>query len=286
LNKFNNVAILVIGAIFPIAVLVLGIIFQVNLKQIIGIMSLAYILGISVGPSIAYEFANPKLKIYLVAGPLGLAFIKLSMKLFASDSEVTETEIQQLKKYMSKEFGDEIGNAAEKYVKNNFQNNESTHSICTPLSKMSYSERIGVVSQLFAMAVSEREFNDEEEMLMQKIAHYLHIGKKRYNIIKSNYQKKSSYHNEQNSNYQQGNQEKRQQFLEQFFIPTYNPYIILGLENSASNEEIKKTYRELAKKYHPDVLLHKSEQIKKQSKNKFLEINEAYERIKKIRGIK
>ncbi len=253
-------------------------------------MSMAYILGISVGSSIIYEFANPRLKIYLITGPLGMAFIQLSMKLFAADGKVTEIEIGKLKKYMTKEFGEEIGNAAEKFVKLNYKDNENLHTICAPLSKMSYSERIGVVSQLFAIIISNGEFCIEEEVTIQKIANFLHIGKKRYNIIKSNYLRnnniKGAFWDNQNTHNQQNYHGKGYQFLNQFFIPTYNPFIIMGLENSASNEEIKKTYRDLVKKYHPDVILDKSDQFKKEAKTKFLEINEAYESIKKMRGIK
>ena len=50
-----------------------------------------------------------------------------------------------------------------------------------------------------------------------------------------------------------------------------NYYDILGVSKTASDEEIKKAYRSLAKKYHPD--LNKTEE----AANKFKEINEAYE---------
>ena len=48
-------------------------------------------------------------------------------------------------------------------------------------------------------------------------------------------------------------------------------YSILGVDKSASEDEIKSAYRRLAKKYHPD--LNKTEE----AANKFKEINEAYE---------
>lgn len=290
MNKFDTTAILIIGAIFPIIALFIGIAITLDPKTTILIMTFSYMLGIVVVPNVLYEFANPRLKIYIVAGALGLSFIKLSTKLFAADGKVTEIEIEKLKKYMTKEFGEEIGTAAGKYVKLNAQNKESLYTICSPLSKMSYSERIGIISQLFAMAISNSEFCIEEELVMQKIAHYLKIGKKRYNIIKSNYQRKNqakeSFGGNQSTYNKQDFQGKSYQFLNQFFIPTYNPYIILGLENTAPNDEIKKAFRDLVKKYHPDVIMDKSDQFKNMAKEKFLAINEAYETIKKIRGIK
>ena len=54
-----------------------------------------------------------------------------------------------------------------------------------------------------------------------------------------------------------------------------DPYQILGVSPDASDEEIKKAYRRLAKKYHPDLNPGDAEAAKKMQ-----QINDAYERIK------
>ena len=54
-----------------------------------------------------------------------------------------------------------------------------------------------------------------------------------------------------------------------------DPYQVLGVAPDASDEEIKKAYRELAKKYHPDMNPGDAEAAKKMN-----EINAAYDRIK------
>ena len=58
-----------------------------------------------------------------------------------------------------------------------------------------------------------------------------------------------------------------------------DPYKVLGVDPSASEEDITKTYRKLAKKYHPDV-----NPGNKTAELKMKEINAAYEQIKKIRS--
>ena len=56
-------------------------------------------------------------------------------------------------------------------------------------------------------------------------------------------------------------------------------YKILEIEKEASLDEIKKSYRKLVMKYHPDKLQGVSEDIVKLANEKFLAIQEAYEKI-------
>ena len=57
-------------------------------------------------------------------------------------------------------------------------------------------------------------------------------------------------------------------------------YRILGLKDGASQEEIKKAYRQLAKEHHPDKFVNASDSEKKYHESKMKEINEAYENLK------
>ncbi|MCI8362035.1 MAG: DnaJ domain-containing protein, partial [Clostridia bacterium] len=52
-------------------------------------------------------------------------------------------------------------------------------------------------------------------------------------------------------------------------------YEVLGVEKTATDEELKKAYRRLAKKYHPDA----NPDNKKEAEVKFKEVNEAYENL-------
>ena len=62
-------------------------------------------------------------------------------------------------------------------------------------------------------------------------------------------------------------------------------YQVLGIDSSASNEEIKKAYRKIAMENHPDKVGHLGEDIRKAAEEKFSRINVAYEKIKKQRGM-
>ena len=65
-----------------------------------------------------------------------------------------------------------------------------------------------------------------------------------------------------------------------------NPYEVLGIPPTATDDEVKKAYRRMAMKYHPDKVANAGEQVRQQATDKFRSINDAYEHIKTLRGMK
>jgi DnaJ like chaperone protein len=63
-------------------------------------------------------------------------------------------------------------------------------------------------------------------------------------------------------------------------------YKVLGIEPTATDDEVRKAYKKMALKYHPDKVANAGENIRQQATEKFRAINEAYEYIKKVRGEK
>jgi len=62
-----------------------------------------------------------------------------------------------------------------------------------------------------------------------------------------------------------------------------DPYNILNLNRSASNDEIKRAYRLQASRYHPDKVAHLGEELQALAKEKFQDIQWAYEKLMKER---
>lgn len=86
-------------------------------------------------------------------------------------------------------------------------------------------------------------------------------------------------HSSQNYNYNYSNSYSNNKQL-------IDPYEVMGVEETASDDEIKKQYRKLCKQYHPDKYDSSSETDKKNYETKLKKIIEAYDDIKKERGIK
>jgi DnaJ like chaperone protein len=63
-------------------------------------------------------------------------------------------------------------------------------------------------------------------------------------------------------------------------------YKVLNISPTATDEDVKKAYRKMAVKYHPDKVDYLGEEIKKAAENKFQQLNAAYEKIKYKREMK
>jgi len=107
---------------------------------------------------------------------------------------------------------------------------------------------------------------------------YFYIQKKKREAFQKHYQssqntfkygKKTTDENNSRSN-----TNARESFMQR------DPYKILGIEGGASQEDIKKAYRQLAGKYHPDKLEHLGDEFKELAEKRFKEIQQAYEELK------
>jgi DnaJ like chaperone protein len=59
-----------------------------------------------------------------------------------------------------------------------------------------------------------------------------------------------------------------------------NAYSVLGVGRDASPEEIKRAFRRLANKYHPDKVSHMGDEFRELAERRFKEIQEAYQKLK------
>jgi preprotein translocase subunit Sec63 len=63
----------------------------------------------------------------------------------------------------------------------------------------------------------------------------------------------------------------------------YDPYVVLGLRDDASDSEIERAYRRLIAQYHPDRLSGAADELRVQAEDKAREINAAFDHIQKLR---
>jgi len=188
-----------------------------------------------------------------------LALLSLAAVVIKVDGVVKKEELNCVKVFFVKSFGKY---KADIYFKifNDIKNKPfpSVRSICLQIDKnINHSGRLIIIQFLFSIAASDDELLEIEVDLIKKISRYLHINDYDFESIKSMFLEKA------------GNVE--------------NDYKILEISKDATDHEVKKAYRRMAKKYHPDKLQGVSDDIIKMAEDKFNKINQAYERIMKSR---
>jgi DnaJ like chaperone protein len=65
-----------------------------------------------------------------------------------------------------------------------------------------------------------------------------------------------------------------------------DPYVVLGIDRTANERDIKRAYRKLMSQHHPDKLGDVPDELKRRAEERAREINAAYERVKAERGFK
>lgn len=252
----------------------------------VGLALIFGIFGFSVLPVIFFEFSNSERKLSMLCGPIGISFVKLALKVFLSDGNISKTEIKSINSYMQKEFGKSIASPLNDFISENMNFSEALDSITRPINEIKLSGRIDILYRLFSMAASERIFNSKEEIVLKNIAKGLRIGQSRFEMIKMKVLKNKGYYTESDQSHSYKKQTENFNILDQLLRMAYNPFNVLGIEQGASNQEVKKAYRIMVKKYHPDKLRHQDSELKNPDSAMIFQINEAYEAIKKMRGIK
>jgi DnaJ like chaperone protein len=133
--------------------------------------------------------------------------------------------------------------------------------------------KIYIISILYTIIKADNEFKKEEMNVLRKIALGIGLSSYEFDSITGGFSNSNSNYD----GYKNFNTHTMQRI---------DPYKVLNISKSASDDEIKKQYYALCKKYHPDVTSHLNEKEKKESELKMKQIISAYETIKKERNIK
>ena len=177
-----------------------------------------------------------------------VSLLVLTAAVMKADGKVTRSELDFVKQFLMKNFGSQRATEYVKLlgeiVKQNFNVQEMGMQI---RQYMDYSSRLMLVQYLFGVAMSDGKAGNDEIALIDQISNYMGISSSDYASIKA-----------------------------MFIKETDSAYKILEVSPDATNEEVKKAYRELAKKYHPDKVSHLGPEFQKLANEKFVEIQEAY----------
>ena len=175
-----------------------------------------------------------------------------------ADGKVLKSELDYVKKYFLQAFGSETATEAVKMLRDILQQDIPVRDVCMQIrQRMDYSSRLQLLHFLFGIAGADGQVDQTELNLIILIADYLGIDIADVDSIKGMFVKSTDW-----------------------------AYKILEIDPSASEDEIKKAYRKMAVKFHPDKVSYLGEEFKNKANEKFQKINEAYEALKKEKGFR
>jgi DnaJ like chaperone protein len=219
---------------------------------------LGAILGFALGSFIdAADVQVIKGERKTTTGDFIASLLVLVASIMKADGKVLRSELDYVKSYFVQAFGSDAAMEAMQMLRDILKQNIPVRDVSIQIKqRMDYSSRLQLLHFLYGIAIADGKIDPAEIQLIEQIAYYLAISSADSGSIKN-----------------------------MFVKSTDSAYIILGVNRNATNEEIKKAYRSLAVKYHPDKVSYLGEDIKNKAKEKFQQINEAYEAVKKERGM-
>jgi len=158
-----------------------------------------------------------------------LNLLSLSSIVIKADGVINETELNYVRSYFVSAYGKEHANATFRTFNEIIKKRHiSAPHICMYINKHTrYPARLQILHFLFGIANADGNVSISEAEEIQRIAGFLRINARDFESIKA-----------------------------MFFKTGDHAYKILEIEKTATDTEVKKAFRTMAKKYHPDKLQH------------------------------
>ena len=186
-----------------------------------------------------------------------VTLLVLSAAVMKADGNVRRSELDYVKHFFLQNFGKERAETYIKMLREILEKDYNLYEVSQQVGRyMDYASRLQLLHYLFGIANADGAVTQEELGVVNTISYYMGVANSDFQSVKA-----------------------------MFVKETDGAYKILGVDSNASDEEVKKAYREMAKKNHPDLVSNLGEDVRRAAEKKFQEINAAYESIKKQRGI-
>lgn len=192
------------------------------------------------------------------AGDVALSLVVLTAAVMKADGRATQNELAHVRRFFNQQFGPQHSSELLRLLRDVLQREIPIRDVCEQMrGHLSHAERLQLLHYLIGLAHSDGRIDAAERDLLQRIAAYLGISEKDLASIHAMFHRTT---------------------------PSV-AYEVLEVDPKASDEEVKKAYRRAAIKHHPDKVAHLGEEFQKAAAEKFKKVQDAWERVKKERGI-
>jgi DnaJ like chaperone protein len=219
------------------------------------------IIGLALGSLVDNSSGKPqthkRMRTQTQPGDFEVSLLILASLVIKADGKQDQRELDFVRRQFVQMYGKARANQAFRLFKAiNQQSNISLRQVCLQIQQMmDHASRLQLLHFLFGIAKADGAVAASEVSVIEQIAQYLRISANDFQSIKA-----------------------------MFYSSQANAYKILEIEKGASPQAIKKAYRKMAKKFHPDKVQHLGEVHQKGAEEKFRKVQEAYEQLQSELG--
>lgn len=192
-------------------------------------------------------------------GDLTMALVVLTAALMKADGRVTQRELDHVRRFFAHQFGAAQAGQLLVVLRDVLKRDIPLHDVCLQIrQQMPHPVRLQLMHYLIGLANADGSVDRSELDLLRRIGTDMGISEKDMGSLGAMFR-------------------------------TADPtaaYQILEIEPTATDEEVKKAYRRMAMKYHPDKVAQLGDEVQKAAAEKFKKVQQAYESIQQKRGMK
>ena len=230
---------------------------------------LGWVLGGPIGAIIGYSLAGftgqPSNANYQYTsypqtqpGDFIVSLLVLFGAVMKADKQMLKSELDYVKEFLSKQFDRKQVKNFMILFKDITKQDYPLRDVCRQITRsMDHPSRLELIHILFELSQADGKIHLEEIKVIKTICRYLNININDFNSIQA-----------------------------MFIRNTLSDYKILGINKTATDNDIKKAFRTMATKYHPDKVGHLGDELRVLAEEKFKAVNDAYQNIKKERSFK
>lgn len=193
------------------------------------------------------------------AGDLAVSLVVLSAAIMRADGRATQRELEHARRFFIQQFGQGHARDLLLMLREALKREVSVHEVCAQVRQhMPHPMRLQLMHYLIGLAHADGQVDRAELEMLRRIAHGLGISDKDLGSLSAMFRA----------------------------ADPSAAYAVLEIPRTATDEEVKKAYRRMAMKYHPDKVAQLGEEVQKAANEKFKKVQQAYEAIQKERGMK
>ncbi len=190
---------------------------------------------------------------------LAISLVVLTAAVMKADGKPTHGELGHVRRFFVQQFGPQHSAELLRVLRDVLKREIPLRDVCLQIrSHLSHPERLQVMHYLIGLAHADGMIHMAERRVLERIAADMGISDKDLASLDAMFRGPS----------------------------TASAYTVLEVDPKASDEEVKKAYRRMAMKHHPDRVAHMGEEVQKAAAEKFKKVQEAWERVERERGIK